>query len=182
MHWRVRFALSRREPVYVTPAEMAELQRLVPASPIYSAAVAEGGIVGQPQLWGVDLVVDAVKAQWQFDLSRRWHRREHPFPDLPGIRMEIGHDLLGDAEVVKVEQRFRDARKVAAIVPMPSEAVRDLGRFSIARYLEATTHRVFCPWEYPDRNPMPWLVPFPRLEWLARAAEALWAPIRGLAR
>jgi hypothetical protein len=182
MHWRVRYALERRGPVYVTPAEMAELQRLVPATPDYSAVVAEGGIVGQPQLWGVDLVVDTAKAQSQGVLARLWRRSTFPFPDLPGIRMDIGHDLLGDAEVVKVEQRFRDAQKVAAIVPMPSEMVRDLGRFSIARYLEAATHQVFCPWEYPDRNPMPRLVPFPRLARLARAAEAMWNPIRGLAR
>jgi hypothetical protein len=88
---------------------------------------------------------------------------EHPFASLPGISVKGSYDLPTDTAIVKVQQQFRDGTKVAGILPISGELARDVGLSGAVQLIEGGLHRVFVPWEYPDHNPFPTLVPFPRI-------------------
>lgn len=87
---------------------------------------------------------------------------DHPFPDLPGEwSTQVGEDYLSGSHVVRIRQDL-GARKVAAYIPITAEMVADM---EIGHRLwEDLTDRWFRPWRYPDRNPMPTIVLFPRLD------------------
>jgi hypothetical protein len=61
--------------------------------------------------------------------------------------------------------RPKFARKLAGYLPVTDELMADAG--AVAQAVTAGLDRLLNPWRYPDPNPMPMLVLFPRLERLA---------------
>lgn len=100
-----------------------------------------------------------------------------PFPsfDLPGkVTVTLSDPgFTPDALVAVVEQELVGPVKYAAWVPMSREVVADQAMFRAA--LDRGIDRWLRPWRYPDRNPIPRLVPLPLLE------AAMQVPVRARA-
>ncbi len=99
------------------------------------------------------------------------------FPDLPHVRIESRpatefHDNATVlATVLHVRQDFAgtsdERSQLHAHLAIPDELLADSG-VSVAAMLEGMLDRTFRPWRYPDPNPMPTLVLFPRVAQLER--------------
>jgi hypothetical protein len=103
--------------------------------------------------------VDAARAERQARAARG-----EPFADLPGVTTTWSDRADPDGtRCAYVQQRLGTAY-LAGIATLPTEMVDEISDPGLlAQIVEAILEHVFRPWRYPDPNPMPRLVLFPRL-------------------
>lgn len=87
------------------------------------------------------------------------------FGELHNIEASTTPNLFNNTTAVRITQQLT-ARKLAGHVVVTDEMLAD--RDILALALEAMFDRQFRPWRFPDRNPMPRFVLFPRLDAIAR--------------
>lgn len=107
------------------------------------------------------------------------------WPDVAGhIEIRIAHieiriadshaDFFARNEIaVVVEQDLRPFGRYAGWIHAPRAALADPGLDLVGLAFSSLEH-VFRPWAASDRNPIPSLELFPRLELVTRPARSLW--------
>lgn len=102
-----------------------------------------------------------------------------PGPDKPRGKVTLSSHadaVLRNEVVVRAEQEIpattdAAARTIAAWIPVTRHALVDAA--FAPRLLEGAFDRWLRPWRFPDPNPMPTFVPFPRVDRLTQRAKAL---------
>jgi hypothetical protein len=164
---RVRYAATDEQGfrLYLSPDEWAAIQAVWPGPPsTYSFLGGWPGVPpAAPTFHGLAVHVDAARAERQARAARGG-----PFADLPGVTTTWSDRSDPDGwpsgtRCAYVQQRL-GTHYLAGIATLPTEMVDEISDPGLlAQIVEACLEHIFRPWRYPDPNPMPHLVLFPRL-------------------
>lgn len=92
------------------------------------------------------------------------------FGELRNVTVATHRNWFNNTTAVRITQQL-DARKLAGHVVVTDEMLADSRITAVT--LEAVFDKTFRPWRYPDRNPMPQFVLYPRLDAMQRALRQL---------